>query len=88
VICTNLTRVEVQKVSREIPRRCFVNVGFPVAREGLVHWHTGANFAGKHCSGRSALAKDYCTRREKCKDAGANVLSSMRQKSLGIRSPR
>ena len=48
VICTNLTGVEVQGIGREIPRCCFVDIGFPVAGEGLVHWHTGANFAGKH----------------------------------------
>lgn len=48
MICTNLTGMEVQKISREIPRCCFVNIGFPVAGEGLIHWHAGANFAGKH----------------------------------------
>ncbi len=40
--------MEVQKVSSEIPRCCFVDIPFPVAGEGLFHWHTGAHFAGKH----------------------------------------
>ncbi len=65
VICTNLTGVKVQKISREIPRCCFVDIGFPIARESLVHWHTAANFAGKHWEAGGQFLPSSNVQREK-----------------------
>ena len=40
--------MEAHQVGGEIARGRFVEVGFPVGREGAVHGHAGADFAGEH----------------------------------------
>ena len=62
----------------KLPDVVFTDIRFPVIWEGFIHGHSSAHFTRKHCIKMSIVIKL----------ATLNSLSLIRQKSLGIRSPR